>query len=179
MQFLRGKGCAAGGRVALALALALALVAPSEAQRSGAAVASMFAEPRTALELRRRICALDADELPALFRVVAEGGVTDPEAGFRPLDDASRQVARDALAARPRRELAALLEDLARRPQPDSARLEALRLLGGLGNGDHLKLLVRLAVPAQERGPVAPEMRAGFTEALNAMLGRDPAALEQ
>lgn len=177
MRFLRGKGCA-GGRAACALAMVLVLGAPPEAQRTPPALESVLAEPRTAAELRRRLNGLDAAELPRLFQLAAEGRLPGRDGdALPPLHDEQRQIVREALAARPRRELVPLLEDLASRPQSLSARLEAQRLLGGIGSGDHMKLLTRLTVPVQERGAVAPELRAGFSAALEAILARDAAAL--
>ncbi len=182
MGILGGKSGAVGP---LAGVLALVLAGASGAQggergseaRSG--LERALAEPCAPAELRRRLAGLDPAELPALFAFAAAGR----PAGRETLDPArvegARQVARECLAARPRRELVALLENLAVRPQEPSLRLEAQRLLGAMGSGDHLKLLTRVTVPAQERGALAPELRIGFTAALDAILARDPAALTQ
>jgi HEAT repeat protein len=48
-----------------------------------------------------------------------------------------------------------------------------------MGSADHLKLLARLTQPFHERGTVAPELRAGFSAAMSAILARDAAALAQ
>ena len=167
-----------------ALALALVLAGASSAQpdvrrgeRSGG-LKRALAEPCTATELRRRLANLDADELPQLFFFAAEGRLPGREESGDPARvESQRQIVRESLNARPRRELVPFLAHLARRPPATSARLEAQRLLGGMGSGDHLKLLARLTLAPGERGALAPELRAGFVEAEHAILARDPAAL--
>ena len=57
-----------------------------------------------------------------------------------------RELVRESLAARQRRELVPLLEDLAGRPMEPAERVEALSLLGRAGTAEHLKLLTRLTV---------------------------------
>jgi len=172
------------GRRALgAVALVLVLCAGASAQRSRPPAKGLehaFVQPRTPVELRRRLASLEATEIPALFRLAVEGHLPEGAAAeLPPLSDAERELVREALGARPRREIVPFLEDLSGRPLALEERLEAQTLLGNLGSGDHLKLLVRLTVPLQERGPVVPELRAGFTAALSAILARDPAALAQ
>jgi len=48
-----------------------------------------------------------------------------------------------------------------------------------LGSGDHARLLARLTLEADPSAPIVPELRAGFTEALSAMLARDGAAVSR
>jgi len=189
MGFLRGKGRPSGGRsAARALALGLVLAGWASAQRGQRGpegsppgpIARAFAGQRTPAELRRRLCSVEASEIPMLFRLAAGGRLPggDPD-GLAPLDDAERQAVREALCARPRRELVPFLGDLATRPIDPSLRGEAQRLLGCMGSADHLKLLARLTHPFNERGAVPPELRAGFSAAMGAILARDPAALAQ
>jgi HEAT repeat protein len=185
MGVLRGKG-SRGLPAVLVLALALAGPSRAQAERKASArpggLERALAEPCPTAELRRRLGSLDASELPLLFAFAADGRVPGSEAsaGASPASsESARQVARECLAARPRRELVPFLEDLASRPQAPAVRLEALRLLGAMGSGDHLKLLARLTASAQERGALVPELRAGFSAALGAILARDAAALSQ
>ncbi|NOT31843.1 MAG: HEAT repeat domain-containing protein [Planctomycetes bacterium] len=142
-----------------------------------------LAEPGTAAELRRRFASLDAAELPQLFAFVVEGRVPGSASGSPALrastGEDQRQIARECLAARPRREIVPLLEDLAGRPQETMVRLQAQRLLGAMGSGDHIKLLARLTVSQHERVALAPELRAGFTAALDGILARDAAGVSQ
>lgn len=189
MGFLRGKGGVAGpgwlGR-ALAGGLLLAGSLPAQAPPAipSANVARALEGKPTALELRRRLAGLDALDVPALFYLAAEGllPLSAEEGPAWPrtvLDGESRAIVRESLAARPRRELVPFLTDLAAGKLDASLRLEALRLLGSVGTGDHLKLLVRLTLPAQERGPVVPDLRTGFRDAMSAILQRDPPALQE
>lgn len=187
MWTLRGRGSAPALPAVLALAL-LAFASPSSAQDSrksafAGGLQRALAEPGTTAELRRRLASLDAAELPELFAFVAEGRVPGSASGSQALWDSTRegerQIARECLAARPRRELVPLLEDLAGRPQETMVRLEAQRLLGAMGSGDHIKLLARLTVSQHERAALDPELRAGFTAALDGILARDAAALSQ
>jgi len=178
----RGKGRGGGlGSLARALAVASVLASAGRAQEGARGeLERALSEPCAPAELRRRLFGLDVSELPRLFAFAVEGHL--PGAG--PDDDAlraesRRELVREVLAARPRRELVPFLEDLAGRPAETGVRLEALRLLGAIGCGDHLKLLARLAVAPQERGALAPELREAFTSALGAILVRDPAALSQ
>ena len=188
----RGKGSTVwvhGAVLALALWLAGATSAgsvtsaPPDGRRGDAgsgAVRRALAEPCAPIELRRRLANLDKDDLPQLFFYAAEGrlpGLDSSADGARA--ESKRQIVRESLSARPRRELVPFLEDLASRPQSTSVRLEAQRLLGDMGSGDHLKLLARVTVPASERGAIAPELRSGFVAAECAILARDPAALAQ
>lgn len=172
-----------GGRGVAVVCWALVLCAGVEAQRTRLQPKGLeraFVEPRTPVELRRRLAGLEAQELPALFHLAVDGRLPDgAPAELPPLSDAERALVREALGARPRREIVPFLEDLAGRPMSVAERLEAQALLGSLGSGDHLKLLVRLTAPIQERSPVAPELRAGFTAALSVILARDAAALAQ
>jgi len=135
---------------------------------------------RTPAELRRRLSSVEASEIPRLFQLAAEGHLPGGDPGaLIVLDDAERQAVREALCARPRRELVPFLEDLAGWPIDPALRAEAQRLLGCMGAADHLKLLARLTQPAGERGSVAPELRAGFSAAMGNILARDAAALAQ
>jgi HEAT repeat protein len=139
-----------------------------------------FAGQRSAAELRRRLSSVEAAEIPRLFQLAAEGRLagSDPSVSVA-LDDAERQAVREALCARPRRELVPFLEDLASRPLEPVLRREAQRLLGCMGAADHLKLLARLTQPFGEHGSVSPDLRAGFSAAMASILARDPAALAQ
>lgn len=141
------------------------------------ALAAAFAEPCTQAELRRRLAALPASELPGLFQAAAHGLLPATSAEPRPLGAEWRRVVRESLAGRPRRELVPLLEDLAARgPSVPEAR-EAQLLLESVGSADHLRLLVRVTSPPAARPGLAPELRGGFESALTAILARDPAAL--
>ena len=172
-----------GRRGVAGVCWALVLCAGLGAQRTRLPTKGLehaFVEPRTPVELRRRLAGLEAQELPALFHLAVDGRLPDgSSAELPPLSDAERALVREALSARPRREIVPFLEDLSGRPLSVAECLEAQALLGSLGSGDHLKLLVRLTVPIQERGAVAPELRTGFTAALGAILARDAAALTQ
>jgi HEAT repeat protein len=189
MGFLRGKGCPGGERsTALALVLGLVLAGTAGAQRGprssddppAGLVERAFVGQHTPAELRRRLSSVEASEIPRLFQVAAEGRLAGSDPGVMiELDDAERQAVREALWARPRRELVPFLEDLASRPIDPAFRAEAQRMLGCMGAADHLKLLARLTQPSGERGPVPPELRAGFTAAMSSILARDPAALAQ
>jgi len=141
-----------------------------------------FAEPRTPQELRRRLANLESEALPLLFQAAAEGSSSVRGGEPVPLSEEERILVRESLTARPRRELIPFLADLASREVPTTARLEAQRLLGSIGSADHLKLLARVTLPvAPEREPrlLEPELRAGFSAALSAILARDTAALGQ
>ena len=182
MGFLRGKGRGRGALALVFLGLWSAAAGPSSAQRpnDGPGLGRVFVEPRPPLELRRRLAALDVRELPQLFRLVVEHGFAENDGpGLTPLTDEEFELVRQSLAMRPRRELVPFLDDLASRPLELPARLEALALLGGVGSGEHLKLLARLAIPFQERGPLAPELRGAFADALARILERDPAGIAQ
>lgn len=187
MGCLRGKA-SGWGPAARAFVLALALAGWAAAQRGprtvedppGGLVERVFSGQRTPAELRRRLGNVEAAEIPRLFQLAAEGRLPGNEGGaLAPLDDAERQAVREALCARPRRELVPFLEDLAGWSIGPAQRREAQRLLGCMGSADHLKLLARLTQPFHERGPVLPELRAGFSAALGPILARDAAALEQ
>lgn len=189
MGFLRGKERASGrGSAVRALALGLLLAGSTVAQRGPqnhdeqplGPIERAFAGPRTPVELRRRLASVEAGEIPRLFRLAAEGRLTSPDSSMLALlDEDERQVVRDALSARPRRELVPFLEDLASQPLGPALRREAQRLLGCMGSADHLKLLARLTQSFLERGPVSPELRTGFSAAMGEILARDAAALAQ
>jgi hypothetical protein len=154
--------------------------APARSEPDSGSLERALSEPRTPLELRRRLGALDAAEIPRLFRLAATGFLPGQEPGSAPaLGDAERQIVRESLCARPRREVVSFLADLASRPLETPLRLEAQRALGSMGCADHLKLLARLTLSFQERGPAEPSLRAGFRGALAAILARDPSALSQ
>src|SRR5262245_14947187 len=187
MGGLRGEASGLGPAFRV-LVLGLALAVPGSSQRGPHApedppdglVERVLSGQRTPAELRRRLGGVDVVEIPRLFHLAAEGRLPGDEgAGFTPLDDAERQAVREALCARPRREIVSFLEDLASFPVAPAQRREAQRLLGCMGSADHLKLLARLTQPLQERGMVAPELRAGFSAAMGAILARDAAALGQ
>ena len=189
MGVLRGKGCPGGRRsVAPALVLGLILAGSTSAQRGprgsedppSGLVERAFVGQRTPAELRRRLSTVEATEIPRLFRLAAEGVLPGSDPGVLvALDEAERQTVREALCARPRREIVPFLEDLASRPIDPALRAEAQRLLGCMGAADHLKLLARLTQPSGERGPVPPALRAGFSAAMESILARDAAALAQ
>jgi len=160
----------------LACALLCAAGAAPSAQRAQRAAdsGSLFVEPRTPQELRRR---LEAEAVPELFRMLVEG--TAPgAAGGEPLrlGDEERALVREALAARARRELVPFLEELSVSTPALPARLAALDLLGRVGSADHLELLVRLCV-GEERRALEPELRTSFGAGLGAILARDGAGL--
>jgi HEAT repeat protein len=142
-------------------------------------LASAYAEPRTPVELRRRLANLAGADLPGLFHLSAQGLLPSTDGEELAMSDDERRITRESLALRPRRELVPFLEDLAGQPMSLPERLEAQILLGSMGSGDHLKLLARLTSPAQDRGGLLPELRQGFAGALGAILARDPAALPQ
>lgn len=189
MGFLRGRERASGwGSTGRALVLGLVLAGSGNAQRDarspevppGGLVERVFSGPHTLVELRRRLANVEASEIPRLFHLAAEGVLPGKDAGaLAPLDDDERQVVREALVARPRRELVPFLEDLASRPIGPALRREAQRLLGCMGSADHLKLLARLTQSFQERGTAPPELRAGLIAAMGDILARDAAALAQ
>lgn len=171
----------AGRALLLALLCAAPLTAqvsvPGFAQRSERLERALEGS-RTALELRRRLGNLDAPEIPGLFLLAAEGRLpgSAPGAGAR-IDAEERQLVRECLSARPRRELVLFLSDLAASPLTLAQRLEAQTLLAGMGSGEHIRLLGRLTHPSQERAPIAPELRNGLRAALSSILARDPSAL--
>lgn len=180
MGGLRGKGTVATWVAAVVLALAPAAQssgARGAERRSG--LARVFAEPCTPVELRRRLQAVESAEVPLLFFFAAEGRLPDGDAGDPARIEEQRGLVREALAARPRRELVPFLEDMAARPQGTSVRLEAQRLIGAIGTGEQLRLLTRWTAPPQAGANLAPELRAGLTRALTAILARDPTALPQ
>lgn len=180
MGGLRGKGTAATWVAAVVLALAPAAQSSGTRgaeRRSG--LGRVFVEPCTPAELRRRLQAVDSAEVPLLFFFAAEGRLPNGDSGDPARVDELRGLVREALAARPRRDLVPFLEDLAGRPQSTSVRLEAQRLLGAIGSGEQLRLLTRWTAPSQAGAKLAPELRAGFTRALTAILARDPPALAQ
>jgi hypothetical protein len=187
MGFLRGKGPATiASAVRACLAAFAAITAGAAQSRGGAEIHELrhsFAAPHSPLELRRRLAAFDAARIPLLFRIAAEGrlpaAAEGEESAGEAVADEDRRVLREALAARPRREIVAFLEDLSFRPLARAASLEGQRLLASVGMADHLKLLVRLSAPGKERPLVAPELRAGFESALTAILRRDPGALAE
>jgi HEAT repeat protein len=149
--------------------------------RRETALERAFAAPRTQVEVRRRLFALEAGELSGLLALGATGQLATA-GGVLVLGSGERELVRECLASRPRRELVPLLEDVAARPvQPgDSAlRREAQRLLGAVGAAEHARLLVRVTVPSRETVLITPDLRAGFTDALAAILARDPAAIPQ
>jgi len=188
MGFFRGfLPAAAVLATARGLTLALVLATGTSAQRGSPQELNPFEEvrralmtPHTTAELRRRLAALDAGAIPNLFLLAATGRVPDPETGAAtPLSPDDRATLREALTTRPRREVVLYLEELASRPQENQMRLEALRLLGSIGTGDHLKLLVRLTTGPQAAPTVAPPLRNGFREALSEILARSPRAVAQ
>jgi HEAT repeat protein len=189
MGFLRGKERAHGwGSSGRALALGLVLTGLANAQHGPhdiedpptGPIELAFAGPRTPAELRRRLAGMEAAEIPGLFRLAAEGCLSSNDSvTLALLDDDERQVVREALCARPRRELVPFLEDLASQPIGPTLRREAQRLLGCTGSADHLKLLARLTQSFQERGTVPPDLRTGFSDAMGDILARDVAALAQ
>ncbi|HEX6884292.1 MAG TPA: HEAT repeat domain-containing protein [Planctomycetota bacterium] len=164
--------------VALVLGLSSTLVRAEDGPRPpSAALAAAFAEPCTQVELRRRLAGLPASELAELFQVAAHGLLPAASGEPRPLGAEWQRVVRESLAARPRRELVPLLEDLAARPPSAPESREAQLLLESVGSADHLRLLVRLTCPPPARPGLVPELRAGFESAVSAILVRDPAAL--
>jgi HEAT repeat protein len=168
---------AMGGALVLALLAGVTLAGQDTPPPNSARLERALEEPRNALELRRRLGNLDAAELPGLLRLAAEGRLQgDREVR---LDDEERQLVRESLAARPRRELVPFLTDIAAAQLTPPLRLEAQRLLGSMGAGDHIRLLARLTHPPREAGPIATELRDGFRSALAAILARDPAALAE
>ncbi len=189
MGFLRGKERANGwGSAGRALALGLVLASSANSQRGprssedppAGLVERAFAGQRTLAELRRRLANVEAAEIPRLFRLAAEGRLPGNDSFvLTALDEDERQVVREALCARPRRELVPFLEDLASQPIGPALRREAQRLLGCMGSADHLKLLARLTQSFLERGTVPPELRSGFRAAMGDILTRDAAALAQ
>jgi hypothetical protein len=138
-----------------------------------------FSGAPATLELRRRLGALPASELPRLFRLSVEARLVLPQADtLLPLDDEQLAAVRAALSARPRRELVPFFEDLARGPLELRERLEALLVMAAVGEGENLRLLLRLSTSLGDEAP-AFELRTGFTDALAAILRRVPAAIEQ
>ncbi len=136
----------------------------------------VLAEAANPADLRRRLAGLEPEAIPLLFQVLELGALpAQPDQPERALTEDQLTSVRDALAARPRRELVPFLENLASLDPLPQARVEALRLLGAVGSREHLKLLVRLAAPA--RGPLSPEPRAAFGSALSSIVNRDPSAL--
>ena len=176
MGALRGVGVGAGLRCsagALVLALCPGFLAAQEALQEA------FSGAPSALELRRRLASLPAGELPRLFRLAVEARLVLPQADtFLPLDEEQLAAVRAALCARPRRELVPFFEDLARRPLELGERLEAHLVLAAVGEGESLRLLLRLSASPGELVPPL-ELRASFTQAMAAILRRAPAAIEQ
>src|SRR5688572_3565251 len=176
MGSLRGKASGFGPAVRV-FVLGLALAGSAIGQRGprtsegspDGLVERVFSGQRTPAELRRRLGGVDAVEIPRLFQLAAEGRLPGNEGTALPtLDEAERQAVREALCARPRREIVPFLEDLASMPMERVQRREAQRVLGCMGSADHLKLLARLTQPFQERGTLEPELRAGFSAAMGA-----------
>ncbi len=181
MGGLRGEQRVLAWGAAVVLALAPAFAAQSSGGRGAerrSGLPRLFAEPYTPAELRRRLQAVEPAEIPLLFSFAAEGRLADGEGDPARLEE-QRQFVRESLAARPRREIVPFLEELAGRPQSTSVRLEAQRLLGATGSGEHLRLLTRLTASPQPDPGLTPELRIGFTSALGAILARDPQVLPQ
>jgi HEAT repeat protein len=166
------------GTAVLVLALGAGDV---QAQRGESALERAFAAPRSESEVRRRLFVLEAGELSGLLALGATGQL-ESAGGLLVLSPGERELVRECLASRPRRELVPLLEDVAARPAKpgDSVlRREAQRLLGAVGMAEHARLLARVTAPGRETVLIAPALRAGFTDALAAILARDPAAIPQ
>jgi len=163
--------------VVAASLLASVRASAQDARPASAALVAAFAEPCTQVELRRRLAGLPASELAGLFQAAAHGLLPATAGEPRSLGAEWQRVVRESLAARPRRELVPLLEDLAARGPSAPESREAQLLLESVGSADHLRLLVRLTCPPPVRPGLAPELRRGFESALSAILARDPAAL--
>ncbi len=163
--------------------LGCAVAPPLHAQRpahdgqtiADARVQEALERARDGGDLRRRLAALGPEALPALLCVLVQGARPAREDARVPSEQELATV-REVLCARPRRELLLFLETLAAEEEDPAIRVQALGILGQTGSREQLGLLARLATPLS-RGPLPPELREGFGQALALVLQRDPSAL--
>ena len=162
---------------ATALAL-LAIAVPNVAQEvSRESIARTIAKTNDPVELRRSLVFMGEKAIPGLFEALALGHV--PAYWRRGTDfvlDLSQEqleVVQSTLGILPRKSLRTFLFGLAAEETSIERRLEAIRLLGEIGERGDLELLMALSQrPEVTTGVVPRALRAGVRAALERLLSR-------
>jgi len=155
----------------------LHVVAPAQ-EGTREEVAEILEKTRDPIELRRSLVFLGDRAIEPLFEVWVAGRVPAEWRGgassVLALDDSLKAVVVSVFDALPEDPVRHFLDELAGRETPRDVRLQAVRLLGEIGDARSLRLLAALATPLEAgRGPIRRILRTAFADGLRRSLERE------